>query len=558
MNGNSPNPYPLVSHVKGAFMTGNQEDKYTILYGRLSDEDARSGRSLSIENQEKMLRAHAEKLNLPNPLFLYDDGITGTMDKRPGFQEALRMISSGEAGALIVTDLSRLYRNQASANNLMEVTLPQRKVRLISINDGYDSDTNTYTDEDLAMFLNLFNEYYPRVTSRKVNGVIHMKAEAGTRIGTIPPYGYQKHPTEKFKIVPDPEAAEVVRRIYVMCIMGLGTQQIANKLEKEQVLVPAEYAFRKFGREHSWRNPERPYEWSDGTVARILENEEYTGTQISCRTHKVSYKSDLVVAVPKEGQYRVENAHEAIIDRDTWEIVQRIRSQKRRPVKFGEIDLFSGMVFCADCGHVMHLSRCRNQDESKYTYVCGTYHGHKEECTPHTIKAVHLRRVVLSAIQNVCKQVREDRDWFVSRLLEQQSSRAKRELIAKRKALEQVKQRLTDLENLLSVAFEKLASGVLSDEAFQDLSGRYSREQAECREQIPSLEAELKEREESLENVDRFLEVVDRYLDIQELTPEVLHEFVDRIVVHERSERWKKKNYTQKIDIYFNYIGNLE
>lgn len=538
-------------------MTGNQEEKYKILYARLSEEDAKAGRSVSIENQQGMLRAHAEKLQMHNLLFLYDDGITGTTDDRPAFQQALQMIFNGEADVLIVTDLSRLSRNQSFANNLMEVTLPSFKVRLISINEGYDSATNTPADEDLAMFLNLFNEYYPRMTSRKINAVIQMKAEAGVRIATIPPYGYQKDPENQFKIIPDPEAAEVVRRIFAMCVSGMGTQRIANRLKEEKILVPAEYASRTFQRDHPWRNPERPYDWSDGTVSRILENEEYTGVQISCRTHKVSYKSDTVVPVPQEAQYRVEDAHEAIIDRETWKIVQRIRAHKHRPVKLGEADLLSGMVFCADCGHVLRISRCGSWDESRYTYVCGTYSGHREECTPHTIKAMHLRQLALDAIREVCAQVRENRERFIARVLDKKSEQAKKELAAKQKALTQAKKRLDELENLLAKAFEKLTSGILTDEQFQQLSGRYAKEKAECEACIPQLEAELSEQEANIQGVDQFLKVVDCYLDIQELTPEILHEFVERIVVHERSERWKKKNYTQKVDIYFNYIGNL-
>lgn len=539
-------------------MTGNQKEKHKILYARLSEEDARAGRSVSIENQEGMLRAHAEKLQLKNLLFLYDDGITGTTDNRPAFQQAIQMFSRREADVLMVTDLSRLSRNQSFANDLMEVTLPSLKVRLISINEGYDSATNTPADEDLAMFLNLFNEYYPRMTSRKINAVNLMKAEAGDRIATIPPYGYQKEPENKFKIIPDPVTAEVVQRIFAMCVSGLGTQQIANRLKAEKILVPTEYAFRVFKRDHPWRNPERPYDWSDRTVSRILENSDYIGIQISCKTHKVSYKSSLVVPVPEESQYRVEDAHEPIIDRETWEIVQRIRAQKRRPVKMGEADLLSGMVFCADCGHVFHLHRSRDWDESKYTYVCGTYHNHKDECTPHTIKALHLRQLALAAIQEVCAQVREDREEFSARILDRKSEQAKKELAANHKALAQTKKRLDELSELLAKAFEKMLAGILTDKQFQQLSERYSAEQRECEARIPQLEAELEEQEANIQGVDRFLAVVDRYLDIQELTPEILHEFVERIVVHERSERRKKKNYTQKVDIYFNYIGNLK
>ena len=561
MSGYLKTLYPLVSQEKGVYMTGNQEEKYTILYARLSEEDARAGRSVSIEHQEKLLPKCAEEKGLDNLLFLYDDGISGTLDDRPGFQEAMRLVNEGKVKAFIVNDLSRLYRNQDSCNHLIEVYLPSLGIRLISILEGYDTETNGPAEADMAMFLNLFDEYYPRSTSRKINAVIRMKAEAGTRIATIPPYGYQKDPEDKFKIIPDPVSAEVVRRIFAMCVSGMGTQQIANRLKAEKILVPAEYAFRTFHRDHPWRNPERPYEWSDGTISKILENEEYTGVQISCRTHKVSYKSKIVVPVPEENQYRVENAHGAIIDRETWEIVQRIRSQKRRPVKMGEADLLSGMVFCADCGHVFHLSRSRDWDESKYKYTCGTYHNHKEECTPHAIKAIHLRQLILAAIQEVCTQAREDREQFVAHMLDKKSEQAKKELAAKQKALSQAKKRLDELENLLAKAFEKMAAGILTDEQFQQLSERYSKEQKECEARIPQLEAELEEQEANLQGVDNFLAVVDRYLDIQELTPEVLHEFVERIVVHERSERWKKKNYTQQVDIHFNYIGcigNLE
>ena len=265
-----------------------------------------------------------------------------------------------------------------------------------------------------------------------------------------------------------------------------------------------------------------------------------------------------MVPVPEEEQYRVENAHEAIIDRETWEIVQRIRSQRRRPVKMGEADLLSGMVFCADCGSILRISRCGNWDESKYTYTCGKYSGHKEECTPHTIKAVHLRQLALDSIRAVCAQVREDREGFAARILDKQAEDAKKELAAKQKALTQVKKRLVELENLLAKAFEKMAAGILTDEQFQQLSERYSKEQKECEARIPQLEAELEEQEANLQGVDNFLAVVDRHLDIQELTPKVLHEFVERIVVHERSDRWKKKNYTQLVDIHFNYIGCID
>lgn len=368
-------------------MQGNQLDKYTLLYVRLSNEDKREGTSLSIQHQEEMLQDYAEKQGFRNLLFQYDDGVSGTKTNRPGLQKVLAMIREGQAATLIVTDLTRLYRNQSEANNLLEIVFPALGVRFIAMTNGYDSATNTESDEDLTMFSNLFNEWYPRQTSRKINAVIQHKAEKGVRIAIIPPYGYQKDPADRFKIIPDPEAAEKVRYIFRLCASGMGPEQIAKHLQWEWVLVPTEYAYRKFGHYHSSRNPDFPFRWPNSTVARILENTDYIGIQVSCKTHKPSYKSDLVVEVPEEERYRVKNAHEPIIDRGVWDIVQRVRTNKLRPTKLGEMDMLAGMVQCADSGSTRYLCRRGSWDESKYAYVCGRYHRYKEECTPPTVKS---------------------------------------------------------------------------------------------------------------------------------------------------------------------------
>lgn len=539
-------------------MQGNQTDKYTLLYGRLSNEDKREGTSLSIQHQEEMLRDYAEKQGFRNPLFLYDDGVSGTKTNRPGFQKVLAMIRDGQAATLIVTDLTRLYRNQSEANNLLEIVFPALGVRFIAITNNYDSATNTESDEDLAMFSNLFNEWYPRQTSRKVNAVIQHKAKKGVRIATIPPYGYQKDPADKFKIIPDPEAAEKVRYIFRLCASGMGPEQIAKRLERERVLVPTEYAYRKFGRNHSSRNPDFPYRWSENSIAHILENTDYIGVQVSCKTHKPSYKSDLIIEVPEEERYTVENAHEPIIDRELWDIVQRVRENKRRPTKLGEMDMLAGMVQCADCGSTHYLCRCGSWDESKYTYVCGKYHRHKEECTPHTVKALHLREAVLQAIQAVVQTAKADREAFIAHLTAKQLGQLKKELTAKRKELEQARKRLAEVDNLIAATFEKLATGILTDEQFQQLNGRYLAEQETLNEHIARLETVLTKQQDELNNVGNFLAIVDRHLEVPELTPEILREFVHHITVHERDGAYKKKFYTQKIGVYFNYIGTIE
>lgn len=430
-----------------------------------------------------MLRDYAEKHGFRNPLFLYDDGVFGTKTNRPGFQKVLAMIRDGQAVTLIVTDLTRLYRNQSEANNLLEIVFPALGVRFIAITNNYDSATNTESDEDLAMFSNLFNEWYPRQTSRKINAVIQHKAEKGVRIASIPPYGYQKDPADKFKIIPDPEAAEKVRYIFRLCASGMG---------------------------------------------------------------------------PEEERYRVENAHEPIIDRELWDIVQRVRANKRRPTKLGKMDMLAGMVQCADCGNTHYLCRCGSWDASKYTYVCGKYHRHKEECTPHTVKAPHLREAVLQAIQTVVQTAKADREAFIAHLTAKRSGQLKKELTAKRKELEQARKRLAEVGNLIAATFEKLATGILTDEQFQQLNGRYLAEQETLNEHIARLETELAKQQDELNNVGNFLAIVDRHLDMPELTPEILREFVHHITVHERDGAYKKKFYTQKIDIYFNYIGMIQ
>lgn len=220
----------------------------------------------------------------------------------------------------------------------------------------------------------------------------------------FPPYGYQKDPADRFKIIPDPEAAEQVRHIFRLCASGMGPEQIAKRLQREKVLVPTEYAYRKFGRNHSSRNSDFPYRWQDSTIARILENPDYIGVQVSCKTHKPSYKSDLVVEVPEEERYRVENAHEPIINRELWDIVQRVRDNKRRPTKLGEMDMLAGMVQCADCGSTHYLCRCGGWDESKYTYVCGKYHRHKEECTSHTVKPCTCGKLFYKRYRPSCRR----------------------------------------------------------------------------------------------------------------------------------------------------------
>lgn len=302
-------------------------------------------------------------------------------------------------------------------------------------------------------------------------------------------------------------------------------------------------------------NPDRPYAWSGSTVAGILEHEEYIGNTINCRTYTPSFKSKKSRLNPPDKILRFEGTHEPLIDLDTWEIVQRVRQGKRRPTKLGQQDMLSGLVYCKDCGSRHYFCRCGSWDESQYTFVCGKYHCHKEDCTPHTIKAAALRQIALSEIQRVSAEAREHWDELFQRLTSSHQSRAKKELAAKQRELDKGERRLKDLETLFRRSFEELALGHLSDGQFQTLVKGYGQEKAELEAKAETLRNEIANQQDTLLNADRFRRLVDKYTDITELTPELVREFIQRIEIHERSGRYKKKHYTQQVDIYFNFIG---
>lgn len=302
---------------------------------------------------------------------------------------------------------------------------------------------------------------------------------------------------------------------------------------------------------------DRPYDWSSKTVSNILEREEYIGTTVNCRDYIPSFKSKKQRRNPPENWLRFENTHEPIIDRETWDIVQKVRAEKRRPNKMGEMDMLSGLVECADCGSKHYLCRCGSWSAEQYVYTCGTYHGHKEVCTPHTIRVLALHQIVLSEIQRVTEDAREHTKQFLHRAMDKHQSQLKKELSAKSKELDRANKRLADLDKLFRKAFEELILENLSQQQFQMLTQGYKAEKQELAARAATLNNEITSQQNKMLNADRFLAIVERYTDIRELTPEIVREFIDRIVVHERSEPWKKKNYTQEVEVYFNFVGKV-
>lgn len=526
----------------------------TALYVRLSIMDTRDRKdSESLQTQIDYLCEYIAK----HPdLELYDcyrdNGETGTNFDRPAYLEMMAEVAAGRVSTIIVKDHSRLGRNRLVVGILLEETFAQYHVRYIAINDGVD--TINGIDDSIAV-RDLFNEWHARDTSKKVKAVIMAAARRGERIGTSAPYGYKKDEGNSKHLIPDEQTAPVVTRIFELCMGGLGPDKIARILTQERVLTPTAYAYRTRGVRHSALNLDKPYAWSGSTVAGILEHEEYIGNTINCRTYTPSFKSKKSRLNPPDKILRFEGTHEPLIDLDTWEIVQRVRQGKRRPTKLGQQDMLSGLVYCKDCGSRHYFCRCGSWDESQYTFVCGKYHCHKEDCTPHTIKAAALRQIALSEIQRVSAEAREHWDELFQRLTSSHQSRAKKELAAKQRELDKGERRLKDLETLFRRSFEELALGHLSDGQFQTLVKGYGQEKAELEAKAETLRNEIANQQDTLLNADRFRRLVDKYTDITELTPELVREFIQRIEIHERSGRYKKKHYTQQVDIYFNFIG---
>lgn len=455
---------------------------------------------------------------------------------------------------IIVKDHSRLGRNRLVMGYLLEEKFPDYGVRYIAINDSIDTEKGT---DDTLPLRDLFNEWHARDTSKKIKAVIQAAAKRGERIGTKAPYGYKKDPSNPKQIIPNEDTAPVIQRIFALCASGLGPSKIARILKQEQIVIPTVYNYRQAGTGHANLNLDKPYEWSSKTVSGILEREEYIGTMVNCRGYIPSFKSKKQRRNPPENWLRFENTHEPIIDRETWDIVQKVRAGKRRPNKMGEMDMLSGLVFCPNCGNRHYLNRCGSWNEEQYTYVCGTYSNHKDDCTPHTIKVAALHQIVLGEIQRVTEDAREHTEQFLQRAMDKHQSQLKKDLSAKSKELDRANKRLADLDKLFRKAFEELALENLSGEQFQMLTQGYEAEKQELSARAATLDNEISTQQDKLLNADRFLAIVDRYTDIRELTPEIVREFIDRIVVHERSEPWKKKNYMQEVEVYFNFVGKV-
>ena len=539
--------------MKGAETMLRQSDKITALYCRLSRDDELQGDSNSIVNQKAILSKYAKENHFPNPQFFVDDGYSGANFDRPSWSELVALIEDEKVGVLIVKDMSRLGRDYLRVGLYTDVLFPEKGVRFIAISNGIDSAQQQ--ENDFTPFLNIINEWYCRDTSKKIRAVMKSKGEAGEHLCTNPPYGYMKDPDNKKQWIVDGEAAEVVKRIFALCLDGYGPSQIARILKEDKVITPTIH-FQQTGRATRNAPPDNPYNWTSDTIADILERPEYQGHTVNFKTYKQSYKSKRTCYNPEEKWLVFENTHEAIIDADTWARVQELRKNKRRPARTGKTNMFSGIVRCADCGEKLYYCTSKNFEARQDHFVCSTSRlKGKAVCSTHFIRAVVLEQGVLAHMRLTIACVANHEEQFRKAMGAKQTAEAKKELAAKRRQLTQAERRIEELDRLFKRIYEDNANGKLSDSRFQMLADDYEQEQEELREKLLRLNEEINEQEEQSENIDRFISKVRKYLDLDELTPAVLNDMVKAVYVHAPDK--SKGHREQQIDISYDLVGIL-
>ena len=527
----------------------------TALYPRLSHEDELQGESNSISNQKRILETYAKQNGFSNLRWYTDDGYSGANFQRPGFQAMLADIEAGKVGTVIVKDMSRLGRNYLQVGMYTEMIFPQKGVRFIAINDGVDSAQG---ENDFAPLRNIFNEWLVRDTSKKIKAVKRSKGMSGKPITSKPVYGYLMDEDENFII--DEEAAPVVRQIYSLCLAGNGPTKIARMLTEQQIPTPGTLEYRRTGSTRRY-HPGYECKWATNTVVHLLENREYTGCLVNFKTEKPSYKLKHSIENPPEKQAVFENHHEPIIDRETWERVQELRKQRKRPNRYDEVGLFSGILFCADCGSVMYQQRYQTDKRKQDCYICGSYKKRTADCTAHFIRTDLLTAGVLSNLRKVTSYAAKHEARFMKLLIEKNEDGDRRRNAAKKKELEAAEKRIAELSAIFKRLYEDSVTGRISDERFTELSADYEAEQKELKERAARLREELSKAQEATANAEKFMNVVRRHTTIEELTPTLLREFVEKIVVHESvalDGKRRGKLRRQEIEIYYSFVGKVE
>ena len=546
------NPVLAVAPLKEETEMLRATEKITALYCRLSQEDANEGDSNSITNQKDILLRYAKEHRFPNPTFFVDDGYSGTNYDRPGFQQMLSEIEAGKVVVVLTKDLSRLGRNSSLTGLYINFTFPKYSVRYIAINDHFDTIDPNSTDNDVAGIKNWFNEFFAKDTSRKIRAVQKAKGERGVPLTTNVPFGYRKDPEDRTKWIVDEAAALVVKRIFKLCMEGRGPMQIAKLLQAEKVLNPTSYKRREGIKSPSPETAD-PYHWNTNTVVHILERREYTGCTVNFKTYTNSIWDKKQRETPLENQAVFYDTHPAIIEQEVFDKVQEIRQQRHRRTKTGKSSLFSGMVYCADCGAKMRYCTTNYFEKRQDHFVCANYRSNTGSCSAHFIRAVVLEELVWMHMKAVIFYVTRYEKHFRT-VMEQRLRMSSEEAIRGYKTqFAQAERRLAELDRLFIRIYEDNVSGRITDERFSMMSRTYEDEQTQLKVEIQSLQQEIEVQERQIENLEQFIQRVHKYEDLQELTPYALRELVKAIYIEAPDKSSGKRR--QNIRISYDLVG---
>lgn len=536
-------------------------DLITALYCRLSVEDIKDDKnnkrrnideSNSISNQKQILSDYAKKHGYTNTMFFVDDGISGTSFDRSDFNRMQRMVEEGKIGTIIVKDLSRFGREHIEGGRLAEIVYPTLGVTFISIHEN----VNTSTGEGMEMmpFYNIFNEWYAAQTSKKIRAVWQSKADNGKRISSTVPYGYVRDAEDKEKWLIDEPAAAVVRKIYELCLAGRGPSQIARQLESERVLVPSAY-YESVGRKHSQKVPLNPYNWDQATVVGILENRQYTGCAVNFKSTTVSYKVHKIIHNAVEDYQIIPNMQEPIISEDVWLRVQELRKNRRRNTATGRTSLFSGLVFCPDCGAKLHFCAAKSLKPNQEFFRCANYKDGRGTCKIHYIRNVALEKIVLEAISDMADFVRCHESIFLYMIAKKNKAMQKAEFERLKKTVANSKVRLGELDKLMAKLYEDNVLGRVTDDFFQMMMKNYEREQKELTMAVADGEQVLQSSEQKSADTRLLIRTFREMTDIKELTPIIVNKLIERIEVHNNDK--SSGHCYVKVDIYFTGVGMI-
>lgn len=530
----------------------SQPDKKTALYCRLSQDDPNYGDSNSIVQQKKILLDYAEQNGFTNCEFYVDDGYSGIeFENRPDFQRMYAEVKNGNVSTIITKDLSRLGRNHLSVDQYIQLIFPSFNVRYIAINDNIDTQNG---DNEFTELRSLFNEWYVRDTSKKIKAVKLAQAKRGERVNGALPYGYKADENDKNHLIIDDKYADIIRELFQLYAHGIGIMDIVRTFKEKHYINPT--ALRMLRKEENFdiSTLDEPYVWNRRSMGEILSNPVYLGHTYTHQSGKVSYKTKKIIEYPVEEQFEFLNTHEAIIDTDTWAIVQKRKADRPKVNRQNEVDCFAGMLYCGDCGTRMSVHR--EMSRPRIFFTCEGYNSRREkanQCTPHSINKKIVEAIVLDDLKRITAIAKSHRSDFIELCKTNTITSTAKEMATKKHKLTKSEKRLGEVKKLFIKLYEDNASGKITDEDYKFLSNNYKAEQKDLEQLINNLNSEITESTNNEQNIDCFLKIIDKYTDITELSYDLLRDFIDKILIYEKD----KEINTRKIEIFYNFVGNI-